>query len=40
MHFESKSKNDYTFTYQIGSGGFGRVWKVKDKRDHQNYAMK
>lgn len=25
---KGKSRLDYTFIYQIGSGGFGRVWKV------------
>lgn len=43
-HFEEKNKlksrNDYRFLYQVGSGGFGRVWKVEDKRDHSIYAMK
>ena len=24
----------------VGKGGFGKVWKVQAKRDHQIYAMK
>ena len=35
-----KSRNDYRFLYQVGSGGFGRVWKVEDKKEHCIYAMK
>jgi hypothetical protein len=26
------NRNSYNFIYQIGSGGFGSVWKVKDKQ--------
>jgi len=26
------TRNSYNFIYQIGSGGFGSVWKVKDKQ--------
>ena len=37
---KGKSRLDYTFIYQIGSGGFGRVWKVLDKRTKAIYAMK
>ena len=25
------NRNSYQFIYQIGSGGFGSVWKVRDK---------
>lgn len=30
----------YKFYYQIGFGGFGRVWKVYNKEDMRDYAMK
>ena len=30
----------YKFYYQIGFGGFGRVWKVYNKEDTRDYAMK
>ena len=26
--FDTKSRNGYKFIYQIGLGGFSRVWKV------------
>lgn len=34
------SKNDYRFMHKIGSGGFGKVWKVEEKRSHRILAMK
>ena len=40
MDLKKKTRNDYFFLHQIGSGGFGRVWKVEDKRTSENYAMK
>ena len=36
----SKSRNDFWFLFQIGSGGFGRVWKVEEKKTKTIYAMK
>jgi hypothetical protein len=30
----------FKFYYQIGFGGFGRVWKVYSKEDNKDYAMK
>lgn len=30
----------YKFYYQIGFGGFGRVWKVYNKEDMRDWAMK
>jgi serine/threonine protein kinase len=35
-----KGREDYRFIYQIGSGGFGRVWKVQNKKDNATFAMK
>ena len=43
FHEEPKRKptrNSYSFIHQIGSGGFGSVWKVKDKQSQEIYAMK
>jgi serine/threonine protein kinase len=34
------SKSDFAFEYVIGRGGFGKVWKVKQKKTKQLYAMK
>lgn len=33
-------RSDYRFIYQIGSGGFGKVWKVEDKKQKKYFAMK
>lgn len=30
----------YKFYYQIGFGGFGRVWKVYSREDNRDWAMK
>lgn len=37
---KERSRNDYKLLYQVGSGGFGRVWKVQEKRNTQILAMK
>jgi hypothetical protein len=34
------NRNSFTFMHQIGSGGFGSVWKVKDKHFRTILAMK
>jgi serine/threonine protein kinase len=34
------NKSMFTFLRIIGKGGFGRVWKVTDKKSKQAYAMK
>ncbi len=34
------SKNSFTFLYIIGKGGFGRVWKVEQKKTQKEYALK
>lgn len=33
-------RNDFVFQYAIGRGGFGKVWVVEYRNDHQMYAMK
>lgn len=39
--FEEKNKlKSYKFYYQIGFGGFGRVWKVCHKESLKDWAMK
>lgn len=30
----------FNFERIVGKGGFGRVWKVKDKRNKEVYALK
>jgi serine/threonine protein kinase len=34
------NKNDYKYIHQIGSGGFGSVWKVRNKQNGEILAMK
>lgn len=34
------TKNNFTYMYCIGKGGFGKVWKVERKKSNKNYAMK
>eukprot|EP01017_Pseudomicrothorax_dubius_P028775 TRINITY_DN3446_c0_g1_i8.p1 TRINITY_DN3446_c0_g1~~TRINITY_DN3446_c0_g1_i8.p1 ORF type:complete len:304 (+),score=61.10 TRINITY_DN3446_c0_g1_i8:68-979(+) len=34
------SKNNFTFHYVIGKGGFGKVWKVETKKGNHIFAMK
>lgn len=36
----SVSRSHFQFNYVIGRGGFGRVWRVELKRNHQLFAMK
>jgi len=35
-----RTRADFKFVFQIGSGGFGRVWKVEEKKNGKIYAMK
>jgi serine/threonine protein kinase len=37
---QPSSKSLFNFQYVIGVGGFGRVWKVDDKKSQKMYAMK
>ena len=34
------NKNRFELKYIIGRGGFGKVWKVQDKKTKRPYAMK
>ena len=34
------SSNSFEFKYVIGKGGFGKVWKVIDKKHQKSYALK
>lgn len=36
----SMNKNNFTFHYVIGRGGFGKVWRVEKKKIKKMYAMK
>ena len=38
--YEEISKSSFEFISIIGKGGFGKVWKVYDKKYHTYYAMK
>lgn len=34
------TKNQFSYQYCIGKGGFGKVWRVIGKKNRQTYAMK
>jgi len=34
------NKNHFHFQYVIGRGGFGKVWKVEQRKQRKLYAMK
>lgn len=37
---EKPCKQNFIVLHVIGKGGFGKVWKVKDRKTGQEYAMK
>jgi len=34
------TKNQFSYLFAIGKGGFGKVWKVEKKKTKEYYAMK
>jgi len=34
------NKNHFQFSYVIGRGGFGKVWRVELRREKKIFAMK
>ncbi|EAR83938.2 Serine/Threonine kinase domain protein (macronuclear) [Tetrahymena thermophila SB210] len=37
---QNMNKNQFTYQYVIGKGGFGKVWRVEHKKNQKPYAMK
>ena len=37
---EKPKRSDYTLIIPIGKGGFGKVWKVKEKKTTKILALK
>lgn len=37
---EKRCKSNYEYFHVIGKGGFGKVFKVRDKKTGQFFAMK
>lgn len=37
---ERPSRNNFEIQHVIGKGGFGKVWRVEDKKTGHFYAMK
>jgi hypothetical protein len=34
------SKNSFVYHYIVGKGGFGKVWKVANKKSREFFALK
>lgn len=39
-HVENHILNNYNLIKKVGSGAYGHVWKVSDKKTGQTYALK
>ena len=40
MYYVYRLKKDYDVMKHLGKGGFGVVYHVRNKLDHQEYAVK
>ena len=38
--FSAINKNQFHFQFVIGRGGFGKVWKVEQRKEKKFYALK
>ena len=36
----NNNKQQYEFSHVVGKGGFGKVWKVEEKKTKKVFAMK
>ena len=37
---ETVSRSNFEFSHVIGKGGFGKVWKVSNRKTNKTFAMK